>query len=157
MPVEVVAGHHIKDGIDPVRLGPVGQLRRPILGPVVGGDFSAEAKAKTALLVGSGGGGDPGAKGLSHLDGRGANAARAPLYQEKIAREEAARVEEIRPNRDRRLGKGRCVANGYTRWHGQALALRDSAIFGIAAAGEQGTHGISRLPAGVSPRAKVCN
>ena len=80
------------------------QSPAPYLVAIVDRDFGAQTAAEAAFLVRAGGGGDAGAKSAGHLDGHGANAARSPLDQKEIAGKEAARLKEIGPYSDDRLG-----------------------------------------------------
>ena len=137
---KVVAADHVEDGIDAVRLGPAGDFRGPVPGvlSIIDGDFGAQTEAEAAFLVRAGGGGDAGAESAGHLDGHGADAARAALHQEEIAGKEAAWLEKIGPYGDGRLGNSCRVANRDTGGHRHALAFGHGAIFGIASAGQQG-------------------
>src|SRR5216683_5059620 len=68
--------------------------------------------------------------------------------------DQAARLEQVGPNRDNRLRNGGCVPNRYAGRHAHTLTFGYRAKLGIPAPAEQGTDGIAHSPARAGAGAK---
>ena len=82
-----------------------------------------------------------------HLDRRHANAAGAALDQQGLARLQARTVEDIAPDREKRLWQGRGLHIIQTCRNRQALAHGCHAQLGVATTGHQCTDAVAGLEA----------
>ena len=117
-----------------------------ILGLVVDRDVGAELAAGVAFLRRAGRHDHAGAEILGELDRGGADARRAAMHEQGLARLEAAALEHVVPDREegfRDRGGFRRRQDGRDR---QRMSFDRDAVFRIAAADHQGRHLIAGLP-----------
>jgi hypothetical protein len=138
---QIVAADHVEHDIDAAAAGDALHLLDEILRPVVDRVRGADLERAGAFLVRAGGDDHGQAEQLAEQDRRRADAAGAAVDQHRLARPRIAALEQVGPDGEEGLGQRRRFDHLSAARHGQALARRRGAIFGIAAAGDERADG----------------
>ena len=123
--------------VDAFAGGGVADRRDEVVLVVVDGVDGAEAAAGLALGVRSGRRERDGAERARELNRRGADAARAAVDQDALARLQAAAVEQVGPHGEERFGNRGRVPFRDALGRAQALDDGDDAVLRVAAAAHQ--------------------
>jgi len=134
--------------MDTLTVGEGADFLDEILADVVDGSGCAELSAGCALLLRAGGGVDRGAEGVGELDGRGADAAGAPMDENALLWLKGSGLKDVGPDREIGLGDARGFFDAEPRGDGEAVSSRCEAVVGVASTGDQGAYAVARLPAG---------
>ena len=144
----VGAANDVQDEMDTLTVGEGADFLDEILADVVDGSGCAKLAAGGALLLGAGGGVDRGAERAGELDGRGADAAGAPVNENALRRLKGSGLKDVGPDREEGLGDARGFFDGEPGGDREAVRSRREAVVGVASAGDQGAYAVASLPAG---------
>src|SRR5262245_47502133 len=142
---DIAAAHHIEDHVGAAAVRCAQDLVCEIGLPIIYGALGAKALACPALLVAAGSGEDIGAEGARQHDGSGADAGRAAMDEKGFAAPEAGAIEDIRPHGHEGFRHGSRFDEAQALWQRHGVRLGDHAIFGIAAAWNEGQDFIADL------------
>ena len=144
--LHVVAGHHVEDHVGAPAAGEGLHLGDEVLRPVVDGAIGAQRLAGAALLVAAGGDEHAVAQGAGHLDGRDADAARAPVHQQHLARRQPPAAPHHAPDGEERLRERRALRHREPAGNRQALLRGRGAVLRVAAARHQRADLVAHAP-----------
>ncbi len=134
---DVVAAHHVEHQLDAALAGDRRDLGHEVAGPVVDRVIRADSPAERRLVVAADRRDHLRAERLRVLDRRVADAARAAVDQDRLARGELSPLEHVVPDGERVLRQARRLEQRQALRRRQAVPRRRDAVLRVAAAGRE--------------------
>ena len=143
----IIAAHHVEHEVDALAAGQRQHFGRKILGLVIDRVRRTVCHSRRAFFIAAAGGNRRQPDFLGQLQRGDADAAGAAVDQDRLPRSRPATVHHVGPDGEPGFRQAGGFRHRHPGGHGQALAGRRGAIFGITAARHQRAHRITRPPA----------